>query len=381
MKKRILKIIKRTLIIVLTPGLVLGLCTWLYMQKATFGSLPSGKSKQRIQKSAQYKNGEFQNRIYTPTLAPGYTFWGVLRKQFFDKAVPTEPSGTILSVKTDLKHLPANKNLLVWFGHSSTLLQIDGKKILIDPIFSDNASPLPNTVKVFDGTNTYHVQDLPQIDYLIISHDHYDHLDYPTVLALKDKVKKVICGLGVGAHFERWGYPKDKIIEEDWNDSITVAKDFTIHTLPARHKSGRGLKQNQSLWASYLIHSPTIKVFYSGDGGYDTHFAEIGKKFGPIDVAIMENGQYNKAWHYIHMLPEETLQAAQDLKAKSIVPVHNSKFALAKHTWNEPLNELNRLNSKYHIPLITPVIGEIVIFDDHKVFKPWWKDRSINSVK
>lgn len=375
MKKRILKIIQRTFLIILILALVLGFTTWLYMQKAVFGSLPSGESRIRIEKSSHYKNGEFQNRINTPTLAPGYSFFGVITKQLFDKAVPTEPSSRIPSVKRDLKHLPVNQNLLVWFGHSSTLLQIDGKKILIDPVFSDNASPLPNSVTVFAGTNTYHVQDLPEIDYLLISHDHYDHLDYPTVLALKDKVKTVICGLGVGAHFERWGYPKNKIIEEDWNDSITVEKGFTIHTLPARHKSGRGLTQNQSLWASYLISSPTLKVFYSGDGGYDTHFAEIGKKFGPIDVAIMENGQYNKAWHYIHMLPEETLMAARDLKAKSIVPVHNSKFALAKHTWNEPLNEISRLNQKYHIPLITPIMGEIVIFDEHKVFPEWWKNK------
>lgn len=381
MRKRIFKIIKRTLIIVLALVVVLGLCTWLYMQKATFGSLPSAESLQRIKKSAHYKDGEFQNRIYTPTLAPGYTYWGVIQKQLFDKAVPTEPSGKIPSVQSDLKHLSVDQNLLVWFGHSSTLLQIDGKKILIDPIFSNNASPIPNSVTAFNGTNTYQVQDLPNIDYLLISHDHYDHLDYETILALKNKVKTVICGLGVGAHFERWGYPKDKIIEEDWNDSVTVSKDFTIHTLPARHKSGRGLKQNQSLWASFLISAPTLKVFYSGDGGYDTHFAEIGKKFGPIDVAIIENGQYDKAWHFIHMLPEESLKAARDLKAKSIVPVHNSKFALAKHTWNEPLNELNRLNAKYQIPLITPVIGEIVIFDNHKVFKEWWKDNLINPVK
>ena len=373
MKKRILKIIKRMLLIIVILILILGFSTWLYMQKATFGSLPSEESRIRIEKSSHYKNGEFQNNTYTPTFAPGYTFWGVIRKQLFDKAVPTEPSGKIPSAKRDLKHLPADQNLLVWFGHSSTLLQIDGKKILIDPVFSDNASPLPNSVKVFAGTNSYHVDDLPEIDYLLISHDHYDHLDYETILALKDKVKTVICGLGVGAHFERWGYPKNKIMEEDWNDSITVGKDFTIHTLPARHKSGRGFTQNQSLWASYLISSPKMKVFYSGDGGYDTHFAEIGKKFGPIDVAIMENGQYNKAWHYIHMLPEETLQAAKDLNAKSMVPVHNSKFALAKHTWNEPLNEITRLNEKYHIPLITPIMGEIVNFDSPKVFKQWWK--------
>lgn len=377
MKKRILKIIKRMFVVIAVLIVILSFSIWLYMQKDVFGGKPSEQNLVQIEKSSHYKNGEFQNINNTPTFAPGYGFWGEISKQFFDKSVPTQPSKPIPSVKRDLKNLPV-ENLLVWFGHSSSLLQINGKKILIDPVFSDNASPLPNNVKVFNESNTYKVEDLPEIDYLLISHDHYDHLDYPTVLSLQKKVKTVLCGLGVGAHFECWGYPKNKIIEQDWNDSVSIEKDFTIHTLPARHKSGRGFKQNQTLWASFLINSPSLKVFYSGDGGYDTHFAEIGKKFGPIDIAIMENGQYNKAWHYIHMLPEETLMAGRDLKAKSLVPVHNSKFALARHTWNEPLSELTRLNEKYQIPLITPIIGEIVIFDTTKVFKQWWKNDSAN---
>ncbi|WP_316776790.1 MBL fold metallo-hydrolase [Pedobacter antarcticus] len=374
--KRTLLIIKRILLVVASLSVILSLSTCLYMQKATFGSVPSGKRLERIIKSSHYSDGEFQNESITPTFAEGYGFWGELRKQFFGESPITRPSFPIPSVKTDLKNLPIDSNLFVWFGHSSCYLQLNGKRFLIDPVFSNTASPLPGTVKSFPGTDIYSAQDMPEIDYLLISHDHFDHLDYPTVLAMKDKVKAVICGLGVGSHFERWGYSEEKILEKDWNESLSTADGLTIHTLPARHKSGRGLKQNRSLWLSFLIHTPKMKVYYSGDGGYDAHFAAIGKKFGPVDVAIMENGQYDKAWHYIHLLPEETLQAAKDLGAKRIVPVHNSKFALAKHTWNEPLNEISRLNEHYRIPLITPVIGEIVNLDNTgAVFKKWWNTK------
>lgn len=370
------KKLKRILLVVAAIILILSLSTYLYLQKAAFGSLSSGKRLEKITESPNYKDGEFQDLSVTPTLAEGYTFWGEIGKQFFEKTEGIRPSIRIPSVQTDLKRIPIDSNVLVWFGHSSCYMQLNGKRILIDPVFSGSASPIPGTVQPFPGADTYKAEDMPEIDYLLISHDHYDHLDYPTMIAMKEKIKTVICGLGVGAHFERWGYPAKKIIEKDWNDSITVQQNFVIHTLPTRHKSGRGISQNKSLWLSYLISAPKMKVYYSGDGGYDKHFAAIGKQFGPIDIAIMENGQYDKAWHYIHLLPEETLQAGRDLKAKRIVPVHNSKFALAKHPWNEPLNEITRLNERYKIPLITPVIGEIVNLEDtSKVFRRWRNDK------
>jgi L-ascorbate metabolism protein UlaG (beta-lactamase superfamily) len=274
----------------------------------------------------------------------------------------------------DLHHLPADSAALVWFGHSSCFIQVGGKRILIDPVLSANASPVPGSVKAFEGTTSYTVADLPDIDYLLISHDHYDHLDYETVLALKDKAKKVICGLGVGAHFEYWGYPTGKIIECDWHQKIDLDSGMAIYTLPARHKSGRGLKQNNTLWLSFLLQTPEIKIYISGDGGYDNHFKAIGDQFGPIDLAIMEDGQYDSAWHYVHLLPEEALKAAQDLKAKKVLPVHHSKFVLARHAWNEPLDKMAMLAAAHHIALATPLMGEIVnLNDSSRIFDRWWR--------
>jgi L-ascorbate metabolism protein UlaG (beta-lactamase superfamily) len=253
-------------------------------------------------------------------------------------------------------------------------MQIDGKRFLVDPVLSGSASPVPWTVKAYKGTDRYTVDDLPPIDYLLISHDHYDHLDYETITKLKDKVKTVICGLGVGAHFEHWGYAADKIIESDWNNTISLDAGFKVHTTPARHFSGRGFTRNNTLWMSYVLQTPNTKIYIGGDSGYDTHFAEIGKQFGPIDLAILENGQYNVAWEAIHMLPDQVLQAAEDLKAKRLFPVHSSKFTLAMHSWDEPLIKVTELAKIQHLPLVTPVIGEMVNLNDTtQVFPEWWK--------
>jgi L-ascorbate metabolism protein UlaG (beta-lactamase superfamily) len=243
----------------------------------------------------------------------------------------------------------------------------------VDPVFSGNASPIPGSVKSFKGSNGYTTDDIPQIDYLFISHDHYDHLDYETMTKLKAKVKKVICGLGVGAHLERWGYEPANIIEMDWNTDIQPQEGLKIYGLTARHFSGRGFKRDPTLWMSYLLQTPTRKIFISGDGGYDKHFKEIGNLHGPIDFAILENGQYNEAWKAIHFLPGENLQAAVDLKAKRILPGHSSKFNLAMHDWDEPLKEVTRRSQSVGIPLVTPRIGEPVNLNDTaQVFTEWW---------
>lgn len=253
-------------------------------------------------------------------------------------------------------------------------MQIEGKRFLVDPVFSGSASPVPGTVKAFKGTDRYTVDDLPPVDYLVISHDHYDHLDYETIVKLKDKVKMVICGLGVGAHFEHWGYPAGKIIESDWNNTIPLDGGFRIHTTPARHFSGRGFTRNNTLWMSYVLQTPKKKIYIGGDSGYDTHFAEIGNQYGPIDLAILENGQYNLAWEAIHMLPEQVFQAAKDLKAKRLFPVHSSKFTLAMHAWDEPLTKVTAFAKAEAFPLVTPVIGEMVDLNDTAhVFPEWWK--------
>lgn len=347
------------------------------MIKATnsLGKKPTGERLERILASPNYNNGQFQNLSPTPQLANDQTMLGIMYERLFKKYPRLTPIDRIPSIKSDLLRIDRLSNVLVWFGHSSYYLQVDGLRFLIDPVFSGNASPIPNTINSFKGTDIYTVADFPLIDYLLITHDHYDHLDYKTIVALNDKVKKVICGLGVGEHFEYWGYDTTKIIEKDWHDTVAIKEDFTIFVQPARHFSGRSFKRNNTLWVSYILKSPTLNLFLGGDSGYGSHYADIANNHGPFDLAVLENGQYNKNWPYIHEAPEETLKAAHDLKAKRILPVHSCKFTLSTHPWDEPLIRITELNKAYGFPLVTPLIGEMVNLDDPtQQFEQWWKN-------
>jgi L-ascorbate metabolism protein UlaG (beta-lactamase superfamily) len=340
-----------------------------------FGKLPGKGRMGAIEKSPNYKNGSFRNINHTPDLTEGVGYYEVIREFIFASKEHTKPLRHIPSVKTDLLQLTPEEDVLVWFGHSSYFMQVDGRKMLVDPVLSGAASPLAFTTRAFEGTDRYTVADIPEIDYLFISHDHWDHLDYETIVQLAPKIKKVICGLGMGEHFQYWGYDKNIIIEQDWNEHFIPEPGFIIHTVPARHFSGRGLTRNKALWASYVVQTPASKIFIGGDSGYDTHFAEIGKKHGPFDLAILENGQYDKKWKYIHMMPEEVLQAALDLKARQLLPVHSAKFVLANHAWDEPLKRIAGLSAAFDIKLLTPKIGERVnLKETGQQFSYWWED-------
>lgn len=346
-----------------------------FMQQTKFGKLPAGNRFEAIKKSPNFKNGSFQNQSITPSLTEGASFLSILKEFVFGDKKRRSPADEIPSVKNDLLTLDSNKDVLVWFGHSSYFMQVDGKRILVDPVLSGYASPISFTTKAFKGTNIYSADDIPTIDYLFISHDHWDHLDYETVKKLQPKIKKIICALGVGQHLESWGFNSDIIIEKDWNEQIILGDGFVVNTTPARHFSGRGVKRNQALWMSYVLQTPTMKIFIGGDSGYDKHFAEIGETFGPFDLAILENGQYNKSWKYIHMMPEEVLQAAKELNTERLFPVHSSKFSLANHDWDAPLSTITTLNKTANIPLVTPMIGEEVnLKDKTQKFSEWWKD-------
>ncbi len=361
------------LYIIIAIVLLCVIITLLYMRLPKFGKAPSGQRLERIQKSPNYRDGKFQNLSFTPDLTEGYSMLGIMIDMFFKNLPNRTPLDSLPAIKTDLRSLAKDENVLVWFGHSSYFMQIEGKTFLIDPVFSGNASPVPGTTKSFKGTDIYSAADFPTIDYLVISHDHYDHLDYETIIALKTKVVKVVCGLGVGEHFEHWGYDPAVLIEKDWNENANLGDGFSISLVPGRHFSGRGFSRNISLWTSYVLKTPTQQIFIGGDSGYDNHFKTIGDKFGPMDLAILENGQYNVAWQAIHTLPSETLQAARDLKAKRLFPVHSAKFSLGLHAWDEPLREITKLNNGA-ILLVTPIIGEVVkLADEQQVFSQWWK--------
>lgn len=345
------------------------------MGNSVFGKNPTGERLERIKQSPNYKNGQFQNLSPTPPFAENTGMGGIIYEKIFKKFPDLKPDHPIPSIKTDLRQLNENKDELVWFGHSSYYLQAGGLRFLIDPVFSRNASPVFHSLMAFPGANIYTAADLPEIDYLLITHDHYDHLDRQTVKALKSKVKHVVCGLGVGSHLEYWGYDPKIITEKDWHESIEINKDVHLFVEPARHFSGRGFVRNKTLWVSYVLQTPSLNIYLGGDSGYHTHYSEIGNKYGPFDLAILENGQYNKSWPYIHEMPEETLKAAVDLHAKRILPVHNSKFALANHPWYEPLTKLTELNEHVNVKLITPKIGEVVdLNNQEQKFERWWED-------
>ncbi|GAA5082949.1 MBL fold metallo-hydrolase [Chryseobacterium ginsengisoli] len=341
-----------------------------------FGSEAKGERLKRMQQSKNYKDNQFQNLSYTPSLTEGYSMPRVMFNFFFKKKDPLlKPLKNIPSIHTDLKNIPKDQDVFVWLGHSSYYIQTNGVSFLIDPVLSLYGSPFKFFNKAFSGADIFKPEDIPNLDYLVITHDHYDHLDYPTVKAIKNKVSKVILPLGVGAHLERWGYKSEQLIEEEWGTEVNLKNDLKIIYTPARHFSGRKVKRNVTLWTSYVLETPTRKLFLGGDSGYDAHFKMIGEKYGPFDYAIIENGQYNEAWKYIHALPEDVVQASIDVNAKNIIPVHSSKFALALHAWNEPLEKVTRLGKEKNLHILTPIIGEPVDLNkSDNQFKIWWKD-------
>ncbi|MCX6316369.1 MAG: MBL fold metallo-hydrolase [Bacteroidetes bacterium] len=336
------------------------------------GKLPAGKHKQQIQQSPNYKNGAFQNLSPTVMKPEGVSYWKMTR-EFFKKHPDTEPPKKIPVVKTDLSKLKGDGPVIVWFDHSSYLLRIAGRNFLIDPVFSGNAAPLSFMVKAFPGSNEYKAEDMPAIDYLVLTHDHYDHLDFKTVRKLRTQVKKVICSLGVSAHIKYWGYKGEIITELDWWQSLQPEPGITITAAPARHFSGRGIKRAQSLWSSFIVKTNTHTIYLGGDSGYDTHFKTIGQKFGPFDLAILECGQYNVMWPLIHMMPEETAQAARDLKAKMLLPVHWGKFRLSMHRWNEPIRRVLEAAAELDQPIVHPKIGQPVYLDEPFKGEQWWE--------
>lgn len=355
-------------LVVIALLVVLGV--W-FINQPQFGKNPSGERLARIEKSPNYKDGKFQNLSETPQFTGNKNFITVFFDFFFQKSANLTPKNPIPTVKTDLNSLNPNENLLVWFGHSGYYMQLDGKKYLIDPTLV-SASPVSWFNAPFQGSSVYSPEDIPAVDFLIITHDHWDHLDYQTVKVLKDRIGKVVTSLGIGAHFEHWGFAKEQIIELDWQEKAHF-EDVTVTCLPARHFSGRGLSPKKTLWSSFMLQSPTQTIYIGGDSGYDTFYKDIGKQFPKIDWAILENGQYNTDWALIHILPEEIPQAIKDLKAKHILAVHNSKYALSKHSWYEPLNAIYEAAQKEQFHLATPKIGEIVrLNESNQPFEKWW---------
>jgi L-ascorbate metabolism protein UlaG (beta-lactamase superfamily) len=342
------------------------------MQQKSFGKLPSGDIADRIKKSVHFKNGKFENLEETKMLAEGASYFSMIMK-FLGKSVDREPAKSLPSVKTDLKNISEKPNL-VWFGHSSFLISIGGKKVLSDPVFSERPSPVQYAgSKAYPGTMVYDINDFPDLDVIVISHDHYDHLDYNTITALTARTKVFAVPLGVGQHLLHWGVPKEKIREFDWWEEGQVLPGIDVICTPARHFSGRGFSRDKTLWASFVLKTGGLTIFIGGDSGYDQSFKKIGEAFGPFDIAMLECGQYNVQWPSIHMMPEQTVQASLDLKAKVLLPVHWGKFTLAFHTWRDPIRRATKEAEKLNVTLATPLIGEPIFFGETIPSAKWWE--------
>lgn len=357
--------------IIAAAGLAAG--SAYYVRRPEFGTLPAGSRLARIQASPHYYGGQFQCLEPVAATTKG-SKWGAMASFLLDNPPRVRPAVPVVTAKTDISALPVQEDIAVWLGHSSFYLQLQGYRMLMDPVFSSFASPVFFVNKAFPGSNVYTADDFPAIDVLVLSHDHWDHLDYPSVKALLPKVKHVVCPLGVGAYLEQWGLPLHKLHEDDWYSTIPIAPDLAVHILPGQHFSGRLLTQNQTEWAGFAFITPKRRVFYSGDGGYGRHFADIGFTFGPFDLALMEDGQYNENWSRIHMMPEEAAQAGEDVRAKAVIPMHNGKFALSKHPWDEPYIRLTAASAGKSYRLLTPRIGEAVyIGRENQTFAKWWE--------
>lgn len=325
-------------------------------------------SKERIQASPNYRDGMFQNQEPTPQFTGAISGrdknspWRTLWRFLTDKDTLRVPSEPIPAVKTDLKSLPTDSDWLVWFGHSSYLFCLSGKRYLVDPVLKPEW-PSSMMMKAFPGTDIYRQEDLPDIDVLILTHEHWDHMDYATLRDLRDRVKQVICPLGIADYLRYWDYKDEQIKEMDWYESLTGEAGLTITCLPSRHFSNRLIgKRNQTLWASFMVEAGGRKVYIGGDGGYDKRFAQIHERFGAVDLALLENGQYNANWKYIHTTPEDLEKVILDLQAKQVFTVHHDKFALSVHPWSEPSSVARALAAKHHLRLLDAPIGSVVYY-------------------
>lgn len=358
------------LYILLAILLLIGGSAMVILNLPSFGKLPTGERLERIKRSPNYRNGEFQNLEATIQLTSERSFLANLYQFLFTEIPEARPKQKIPVVQTDLSAVADGS--LVWLGHSSYFLRIGGKSILIDPVFHA-ASPFSFLIPPFDATYHYTAEDIPAIDLLIITHDHWDHLDYKTVTAIKNRVGKVLAPLGVGSHLEYWGYDPARLVELDWQESVNLI-DMHFTCLPTRHFSGRGLKGKQTLWGAFMLQTATQTIYIGGDGGYGKHIRQIAKQFPKIDLALMENGQYNEDWRYIHNLPDKLYMAMQEMGAKRYFTGHNSKFNLARHAWYAPLENILAIREKDRtLDIITPRIGEVVdLSDTTHHFDKWW---------
>jgi L-ascorbate metabolism protein UlaG (beta-lactamase superfamily) len=346
-----------------------------YVARAAWG-LPTalGAHRRRLHPvvtgSPQFSDGRFHNTLETPALPPAGARKGLLR-QLHDERHVGLPGSDIPLAHAELPD-DAAEMAVTWFGHASALLEVDGQRVLVDPVWSLRVSPSP-----LIGPTRLHpvpvaLEELPPVDAVLISHDHYDHLDLPTVRALVElQSAPFVVPLGIGEHLRKWGVPDDRIVELDWNGSTRVGA-LTLTCTEARHFSGRFFARDTTLWASWVVAGPRHRVFFGGDTGYTPAFAAIGAQLGPFDLTLLPIGAYNDAWHAIHMDPEEAMHAHGDLGGRLLLPIHWATFNLAFHRWAEPVQRLLAAAERVGAQVAVPLPGRRIDVLDPPKLEDWW---------
>lgn len=337
-----------------------------------FGAKPSKSHVESYSKSEYWNGSIFENLEETKMEFSLANMPKFLHKQFCEKKGREPQPLAIIPFDNNLFDASNQAMQAIWYGHSAIFMRMNGKNILIDPMFGSDAAPIaPFKVKRFSENTLNLIDDFPLIDLVVISHDHYDHLDYDSILKLKTKAKQFYVALGVKRHLVAWGIEANSITEFDWWDEA-IFENIKITFTPTRHFSGRGLTDKaKSLWGGWAFKTDLENIWFSGDSGYGKHFIEIGERLGPFDLAFMECGQYNENWHQIHMYPEESVQAAIEVKVQNMIPVHWAGFALAQHSWKEPVERFTQKAKAEKQNCITPKLGELFSAKTAESTK-WW---------
>ncbi len=378
MRKKIKSLMKYTT--VLATILILA---GMFFNTACSSAKYSGEdiSMKKIKNSPNFKNGKFVN--WVEWNQPGIAEYSGTMIDFLFKQGLRKPEGKLPREKTDLVYFNnISDNFLssTWLGHSTLLLNVDGVKIITDPVFEKSVSPVFGPSR-FNGDLPVDLDEIDDVDIVLISHNHYDHLNKYSIKLLNNRTKIFVVPLAVGAQLQEWGVPKEKIVELDWWESYIYNETTTVTSTPSQHFSGRGLTdRDETLWTSYVVKGKNHKIYFSGDSGYFPGFKKIGEIHGPFDAAFLECGAYNEAWHHIHMFPEESMQAGIDLKAKVIHPIHWATFNLALHPWFEPMERAWKYAQEHDLTLALPVVGGSTVFNESIPTEKWWEEEMENEL-
>lgn len=344
------------------------------------GKMASGNRLARMQKTPHFKDDHFVDLM--PRVEPN--IWRILPKWFETPVPHRRPTAlpTIHPSRALWSQSPRSGLRVTWLGHSTLIVEIEGKRLLIDPVWGRYVSPFPLKNAERFAPPPLPFEQLPPIDAVLISHDHYDHLDYPTILRLNERGVPFYVPLGVGSHLAYWGVPETRIFEHDWWQEQQLSPGLTLVCTPARHFSGRSLvDKDHTLWAGWAILGAQRRVYYSGDTALFPGFAEIGERFGPFDLTMIESGAYNQMWADVHLGPEQAVIAHQLLRGKLLFPVHWGMFDLGLHSWTEPVERVVLAARKARVPMVTVPPGGSFELDAPPPLQPWWPSYPFRTVE